>query len=257
MNLHDAAVGYAHNGLPVLPLLPRSKRPATRHGFRDATTDPEQVSDYWQRHPHASIGIRPLYGVFVVDVDPRNGGDRELRKLIRFRGPLPETWTAATGSDGLHYWFTVEEVDEIRSHLCNGVDIKHGGTGFVVAPPSVHPNGKQYQWLIPPDGDPAPAPTWLRLAIQKPRPVERYGYTLGGISDGGSGEYSLDCLVARISAAPEGHRNRTLYGAAKDALRQGDLDMYEPFLVAAALGTGLTQSEVDATLRSVRRGGVA
>ena len=129
--------------------------------------------------------------------------------MIRYRGPLSETWTALTGSDGLHYWFTIKDIDEIRSHLCGGVDIKHGATGFVVAPPSIHPNGNQYEWLIPPDGNPAPAPTWLRLALQPPRPAQRYGYTVGGMPDAGGGEYSLDCLVARISAAPEGQRNRT------------------------------------------------
>lgn len=45
--------------------------------------------------------------------------------------------------------------DKIRSHIGEGIDLKHGGTGFVVALPSIHPNGTAYEWLIPPPCDPA------------------------------------------------------------------------------------------------------
>ena len=71
----------------------------------------------------------------------------------------------------------------------------------------------------------------------------------------GHGEYTLQCLVARISAAREGTRNTTLYGALKDALRQGDLDAFEADLIAAAVAVGLGTSEIESTLRSVRGGG--
>jgi hypothetical protein len=65
--------------------------------------------------------------------------------------------------------------------------------------------------------------------------------------------YSLGCLQARISAAPEGRRNKVLYGALKDALRDGNLDGFEHALTAAAIGRGLSAREVAATVSSVRR----
>jgi hypothetical protein len=34
------ALAYARHGWPVFPCAPGAKIPATRHGFRDATTDP-------------------------------------------------------------------------------------------------------------------------------------------------------------------------------------------------------------------------
>jgi hypothetical protein len=71
----------------------------------------------------------------------------------------------------------------------------------------------------------------------------------------GHGEYTLQCLVARISAAREGNRNRTLFGALKDAARQSDLDAFEPDLIAAAVAVGLDIREIETTLRSVRGGG--
>jgi len=255
--LSDAALRYARDGLPIFPLPPRGKTPATKHGFHDATTDIDQITAYWRRHPNANIGIRPPTGVIVVDVDPRNGGERELAHLLRRRGLLPPTWTARTGSGGAHYWFTTDPVEQIRGHIGDGIDIKHGAAGYVVAPPSVHPNGNTYEWLIPPNGTPAKAPLWLRLAIQPSPPARRWLHTIVGGAAGTDGQYSLQCLVARINTAPQGRRNRTVYGAMKDALRQGDLDTFETDLAAAALATGLTSTEVDAIIRSVRRGSPA
>jgi len=246
----DAAQGTARAGLPVLGLLPRTKRPRLPGGYKSATLDPAAILDHWRRHPDDNIGIRPPQGTIVVDVDPRHGGDRELRRMVRHRGPLPETWTARTGSNGVHYWFTIAELDTIRGQLCGGVDLKHGGSGFVVAPPSIHPNGSPYEWLIPPEGQPADAPLWLRLAVQPP-PRHQWPHSINTDATS-SGECTLACLVARINAAPEGARNRTVYGAIKDANRQGDLDAYEPDLIAAAVATGLTDAEVTAIARSVR-----
>src|SRR5258708_5584255 len=45
------ALAYASHGWPVFPCLPGAKEPATRHGFRDATTDPDQIMSWWKRHP--------------------------------------------------------------------------------------------------------------------------------------------------------------------------------------------------------------
>ena len=80
LGLREDALTHVGLGLPVLPLLPRSKRPATRHGFHDATTDPQQVSDYWQRHPDANIGIRPREHEVVVDVDRATAATANSRK---------------------------------------------------------------------------------------------------------------------------------------------------------------------------------
>jgi len=38
------ALGYARHGWPVFPCMPGSKEPATRHGFKDASTDPDRIT---------------------------------------------------------------------------------------------------------------------------------------------------------------------------------------------------------------------
>ncbi|PJE01901.1 hypothetical protein [Mycobacterium sp.] len=63
--------------------------------------------------------------------------------------------------------------------------------------------------------------------------------------------FSRRALIKRVAKAPEGQRNRTLYGAAKDAARQGDLDtVLAGQLADAALGAGLTDAEVSSTITS-------
>ena len=51
------ALAYARHGWPVFPCQPDSKEPATRHGFLDATTDPDRIRRWWDRQPAANVAI--------------------------------------------------------------------------------------------------------------------------------------------------------------------------------------------------------
>ncbi|OBH86165.1 hypothetical protein A5680_06130 [Mycobacterium sp. E2989] len=182
----------------------------------------------------------------VVDIDPRHGGDAAMRRLTNRHGRLPVTWTARTGGGGWHYWFRVGDI-ETRARLCEGVDIKHGGSGYVVVPPSRV--ACRYRWLREPVNEPAVAPDWLREALvapryERPAPVPIHG----------AAQFGLECLLARIAAAPAGSRNKTVFGACRDALRQGNFDAFESALMEAAVARGLTLAEVAAIVRSARRG---
>src|SRR6516162_3950542 len=76
---------------PVFPLKPRTKEPATAHGFKDATTDPEQIRRWWKQHPDYNIGTPTGLIFFTLDVDPRHGGDQTLESLILKHGKLSDT----------------------------------------------------------------------------------------------------------------------------------------------------------------------
>ena len=54
--LLKAALIYAAAGLAVFPLNPRTKKPATKRGFYDATTNPETIRRFW-RVADRNIGI--------------------------------------------------------------------------------------------------------------------------------------------------------------------------------------------------------
>ena len=53
-----------------------AKHPLTPNGLKDATTNPEQIRNWWTRWPYANIGIvtGKVSGIVVVDVDPEKGG---------------------------------------------------------------------------------------------------------------------------------------------------------------------------------------
>lgn len=257
--LAEAALAYARDGIDVFPLLPSTKMPAIPKahggsGFHDATTEIDQISQWWRINPNANIGVRPPAGVVVLDVDPRHDGDTELARLTKYRGELPPTWTAHTGSGGFHFWYRIGDTTDLRGQLCTGVDLKAHDTGYLVAPPSIHPNGRTYEWMTPPDGWPAEAPTWLRLAVRRPKVHYPTVSSMPTVA-GGTGKYSHQCLVSRVAKAPEGRRNTVLYGACRDALRQGDLDAIERALIDAARACGLDENEITATMDSARRKG--
>ncbi len=141
------ALRLARLGFRVIPLKERDKRPLIEDWPNRATWDEATIRGWWAKWPNANIGIatgRYRDGYFcVLDFDPRNGGN-----WYDDVGPdiLPPTWVVHTGGGGRHYYYKTPKL--LRSaKLGAGVDLKGDG-GYVVAPPSVHPNGERYGWEV-------------------------------------------------------------------------------------------------------------
>jgi len=142
--LGRAALTYAQDfGWAVFPLVPKEKRPITANGLKNATTDVEQIVAWWTRHPTANIGIATgeVSGIVVVDVD----GPAGEAALAAF-GDMPVTPVSTTGK-GRHLVFLRPEQGfrNTASKLGASLDTRGDG-GYIVAPPSVHPNGAIYRW---------------------------------------------------------------------------------------------------------------
>jgi putative DNA primase/helicase len=117
------ALRYARSGWLVLPMHTikdgkcscskgnacerAGKHPITAHGVNDATTNRSRIRNWWAENPDANIGIAAgsESGIIVLDIDPRNGGYKSLKRLKRELGPLPDTVTAVTGGGGRHLVF--------------------------------------------------------------------------------------------------------------------------------------------------------
>jgi P4 family phage/plasmid primase-like protien len=163
--LGDEALAYARNGNAVFPCWPRGKEPLTAHGFKDATKDEAQIRRWWTRWPNANIGIATgrEYGIAVLDVDGPEG-ERLLAKQEALFGEPPATSQVKTGK-GRHLYFALPEgCGKVPSSQGEdkgkGLDIRADG-GYVIAPPSVHPNGKRYEWDPDSAEEFATAPVWL------------------------------------------------------------------------------------------------
>jgi hypothetical protein len=94
----EAALTYASWGWHVIPVVPNGKIPATQHGVKDATTDPEQIAIWWAQNPEFNIGIAAgaKSGIVVFDVDPRNGGEESWSKWVEANGDVPDGLMALT-----------------------------------------------------------------------------------------------------------------------------------------------------------------
>ncbi len=164
----EAALYYASIGWPVFPVRPGGKEPLVKGGYKAATTDTKKLEKWWERWPDANIGFPPgMAGLVVVDVDPRNGGDKTLERLIaRCGNDFPNTVKSDTGGGGIHLFYRAEGPARgiSKSTLGPGIDVIGTG-GYVVLPPSVHPSGQVYRWgsCVPTQAAP-PAPLPARLA---------------------------------------------------------------------------------------------
>lgn len=156
----DAALGYVSLGWRVFPLKPRSKEPATAHGFKDATNDAEQVRRWWTSNPDYNIGIATGSGLCVIDVDDKPDkhpvlGSDMLRDWETEHSNLEETVCCKTGTGGMHYYYDVgsKHISGCQSDTIF-IDLRCDGN-YVVAPPSVHPDtGLRYEWDISPEDMP-------------------------------------------------------------------------------------------------------
>jgi hypothetical protein len=151
--MKNHALHYAGLGLAVFPIKPRSKQPLTTHGFKDASKDQQQIEQWWTQWPDANIGIATggVSGGLVVidlDIDDNKGVDGRvtLREWEAHHGGLPvDTWMAITGRGGYHYFYHDTATVRNRTGIYKGIDVRGEG-GYIVAPPSIHPNGNTYTW---------------------------------------------------------------------------------------------------------------
>lgn len=224
--LKEAAIRYAQMGWAVVPLhsavdgfcdcrlncASPAKHPRTMHGLNDATSDVSKVEAWWDVWPTANIGVSAgKSNLFLLDIDPRNGGTESAKQIVAEFGPFPKTLTSQTGGGGVHYIFKRPPGGFGNiSGLRPGVDVKCDG-GYFIADPSGHISGGQYEWLSDIElEDAADVPPWLlTLALEK----KRNKSILNSPSSGGS--------QGEISSIEEGGRDNMLCSLAGSMRRKG------------------------------------
>ena len=195
-------------GFHVIPLRPGTKIPATANGVKDATGQAAAAARAVEgaasggRYSDANVGVAcgPGSGVVVVDED----ADGELLALAGGR-PLPPTPTVKTPGGGFHYYFRwddrCETLKNVRRLAGRKIDVRTQG-GYVVAPPSLHPNGGRYEWVTKPDDRPAPPlPGWLFDEL--PKRGEETATAIKAASDGADAP-AKPAATASVPAPPQG-----------------------------------------------------
>lgn len=145
--LATAALWYARNGIDCFPLRPGEKRPATKHGLHDATTDPQQIRAWWAATPQANIGIRTGIRFDVIDIDGPHGY-LSLADLRDQNAVPPILGKVHTARGGAHLYVPATGRGN-KAGLLAGIDYR-GENGYVVAPPSASAvTGTRWTWLEP------------------------------------------------------------------------------------------------------------
>jgi hypothetical protein len=283
MSALEAALSYARDGLPVLPLWSvkpgvsglvcacgkegcssPGKHPDARlapHGVHSAAVDEELIRRWWRSRPQANVGIA-AGRVIVLDIDPRHHGDRSLAELERAHEALPPTWRAITGGAGVHIYFAAPQgikAGNTAGKIARGIDVRTRG-GFVAAPPSAHISGRAYAWdRSPHDTALAALPAWLATLIDPPAPAPR---RIPRTRSAPHAELKLAGILRTIARARAGERNCvTFWGACRlaEMVAAGNLtrDQAIALAIEAASRTGLSRTEALRTAQSAFRSAAA
>jgi hypothetical protein len=256
------------------------KHPLTSNGFKAATTDFKQITDWTRAFPNCNLGVYLKgSGLVVIDVDPRNGGEEAFDEFSRhLEGVVPQTVMAITGEQehmgritrGTHMYYQVDSEASLEVNFGKevpGVDVKHNG--YVLLPGSKHFSGRTYQWspgASPWEMEIAPLPEQLRTYLIKQSSVASTdGLSLDDL-EGFEGEttlYGLSALAEEIEAvskAREGNRNNQLFNSGLkigSLIAGGHISYVDGLegLCQAGFVAGLEEKEVVNTLVRGNNGG--
>ncbi len=240
------ALSYARHGWPVFPCLPGQKIPAIQHGFRDASTDEQQITEWFGRGFPWNLAIATgTPGPDVLDIDQHGEAGNGYPAFAALqRAGLVDGASAdvRTPAGGMHAYFTGSGQHNGRlpgHHL----DFRSRG-GYIIAPPS-QIDGKPYQLIKKLDGRGALDWTAVTALLEPERHQQRPAPPQA--PDRGLGQ-----LARWVASQPEGNRNSGLYWAANRALDADPAADLSP-LAAAARQAGLDEPEIARTLDSARK----
>jgi len=163
----DAALVYWAAGWRGILPLPAGAKDPPPHGWTGADGAVPSYADVWawrEQHPSGNLALRLPDGLIGIDVDAygtKQGGP-SLRALVDTHGPLPATWRSTSREDGVSGISLFRVPDGLRwpGEAGAGIEIIQRRHRYVVAWPSIHPEGGKYQWVddlqIPFEGAPGP-----------------------------------------------------------------------------------------------------
>lgn len=178
-----------------------AKHPRLQNGLLSASTNPDQIKEWWCKWPEAGIGVitgKPS-GFVVVDLDTKSQGFETLVEVEKEHGALPATLVAITGGGGRHYFFEYFGEDLLpggANVLGKGLDLRGDGN-YICAVPTLHKSGNKYQWQDP-DVKMAPLPEWIIKVLKNGR----------GEKSNGGGPITATPLAERLK---DGNRNQGLF----------------------------------------------
>lgn len=163
---HQYIVGH---GWSVVPVDPKTKRPLVRwEVFQRRLPDPHSLAAWLDKRPGAGIAVvtGEVSGRLVVlDLDEGHAEGVSGIRTLREHGLAlpPDAPMVRTASGGFHVYLRWPDGIPLPGNFAGrlpGVDLRAEG-GYVVAPPTMRPDGRGWRWEQEPDGPLPEAPRWL------------------------------------------------------------------------------------------------
>ncbi len=192
----------------MIPISPVSKKPPKSFSwaeFQERLASPREIEQWWRDMPKAGVGIvtGKVSNLIVLDVDPSHGADPN-HILKTYPTPI----VALTGRGGGHFYYDYPATEEYVPNVVGkkdneptGYDLRADG-GYVVAPPSLHPSGRRYEWITNGAKTVAmPSRLWNMVVPSLSAPTNGIGNTEPWLADAlkGVGEGARDDTCARLA----------------------------------------------------------
>jgi hypothetical protein len=224
------------------------KRPATSHGFKDASKDPDEIARLWRRYPGPLIGVATgaVSGIDVLDIDRKDPISMKWWSCAAKR--MDPTRVYRTRSGGRHAYFVhADGVRNTSGKLSKGVDTRGDG-GYIIhwfaaGCPCLNQDAPT-QW-----------PAWLLECVLYKEPQPTRAVDRAPVNS----DLEIIAIVSKVQSATEGDRNNLLHWAArrlKESTEAGVIAAKDArtLLLEAAQAAGLPSVEACRTIASAWRG---
>lgn len=165
----EAAQALHKMGLCVIPLHYGTKHPTVKWSRYQHERAAYGVLRRWFKNGKRNLGVLcgEVSGYLCGrDFDHAPEYERWASDYPKWAARLPTVKT----SRGAHVWFRNGSLAGIKHLPDKAGELR--GAGIVLVPPSLHPSGVEYRWIVPPNGEiPVVDPFEIGLA-PKPHPVE-------------------------------------------------------------------------------------
>jgi hypothetical protein len=197
---------YKELGLRLLPVAPGTKAPQVKwREFIDRPPTPDEEAGWWS---NPATGVAAITGnasdLVVLDFDKKRASPEAAKTFAKF---AVGTALSRTGSGGYHAIFRLDGGNvKCSVNIQPGLDVRGEG-GIAVLPPTIHPNGRPYEWVRAPWNHPP-----------MPIPPELFKL-LTGVKEPTNGP--VPSTPGTDGVIPEGQRNDALFRKACALRRTG------------------------------------
>ena len=152
--IKDAAIKYTRKGWRLTPVHFKQKNPIWFDWGNKPVTDPLTAEMLWtQEHYNIGVHLGPNGGIVDIECD-EDGSLEEYNALFDGNPPVVPSYKSSRGPHFLFKWR--EGLPAISKFYYGKVEIRCGDEETAtqsVLPPSIHPDGPTYQWIVSEEDD--------------------------------------------------------------------------------------------------------